>query len=72
MIFSPFAIFLAGSAGDPNAPQLIVDNRSVTIEYGDKRKENNSLGTRSGPGGGVGGDFHQKPVRSDWLCEAVS
>lgn len=47
-----------------------MDNRSVTIAYDDKRKENNT--NRPAPGG----DFHhrreEKPVRTDWLCEAVS
>jgi hypothetical protein len=34
-------MFLAGSTGDPNAPQFIVGNRAVTLGYArdDKREQ---------------------------------
>jgi hypothetical protein len=55
----------AGSTGDPHAPQLIVENRSVTLEYArpDERRVNDRDRPRDEKRGGV---------KSDWLCEAVS
>lgn len=55
---------LAGSAGDPNAQQLIIESRAVTIDYAyDKpRKEH----------GSSEGSFEFKrsaPTRTDWICE---
>lgn len=71
--FSPFqtplsdsSFDIAGSAGDPNAPQLIVENRAVQLEYAkdlaEKRKE--FRGGKDDRRGGEG--------KTDWLCEAVS
>jgi RNA recognition motif-containing protein len=58
---------LAGSAGDMNAPQLIVENRAVTLEYA---RDSVSSGQQAGRGGGEGrGDPQSK---SDWLCDTVS
>lgn len=53
---------IAGSAGDMNAPQLIVENRAVTIEYARERQ------------GDTRARFEEnksRPVRSDWLCAGV-
>ncbi len=54
----------AGSAGDPNAAQLIIENRSVIIEYAreqtDRRPKDE--GRR---------DDKQRALKGDWLCEAV-
>jgi len=61
---------LAGSAGDPDAPQLIIENRGVTIEYA--REQNDKRGKEGGGGGGMGGRFEERKVRTDWLCDAVS
>lgn len=65
--------FTAGSYGDPKAPQLIIDNRAVVLDYAralTERKDRYGTGTDSQ--GGVQG-VHDKPkFRSDWLCEKVS
>lgn len=69
----------AGSSGDPNAPQLIVDNRAVTLEYA--REFNRSVSSGSGGsasiygnGGGREDDRDRgddrKPIKCDWLCDA--
>mmetsp|Transcript_23220 Transcript_23220/g.34081 ORF Transcript_23220/g.34081 Transcript_23220/m.34081 type:complete len:186 (+) Transcript_23220:436-993(+) len=58
----------AGSAGDMNAPQLIVENRAVTLEY--------ARDIRGGSGGGdtdgqTGAPRREGGPKSDWLCDAV-
>jgi len=60
----------AGSAGDPNAPQLIIDNRAVVLDYArdrdrDRDRERGSRVER-------GDDRRPATVKSDWLCEKVS
>lgn len=57
---------IAGSAGDPNAPQLIVENRSVSIEYGREQAD------RRGKEDHNKRDDKTRSVKTDWLCEAVS
>ena len=46
-----YTSFIAGSAGDPDAPQFIIGNRAVTLEYAkDEKKERdtrNDRGSRS-------------------------
>ena len=63
---------LAGSAGDPNAPQLIIDNRAVQLEYArdmsDKKKDFNQNNRFNNDRG----KDDKRPVKTDWLCEAVS
>lgn len=67
----------AGSAGDPNAPQFIVENRAVTLEYardggkfGTDRDAGQGHGGSSGVVGGGGGS-RGRPIKTDWLCEMV-
>jgi len=60
----------AGSAGDPNAPQLIIDLRAVTIEYArDDRKGNAG---KKGEFPGARGVREEKKPRTDWLCEVTT
>ena len=56
--------------GDPNAPQLIIENRALTMEYAREREQRprselhgNSFGTedKSVP----------RVLKSDWLCDQV-
>jgi len=63
-----FMTAFAGSAGDPQAAQLIIENRSVTIEYA--RDRSSSTAAAAGGGQGHGGGHVGRAVRSDWLCEA--
>lgn len=54
---------LAGSTGDPNAPQLIIENRAVGLDYAresmtDRRKDTAKPNDRK--------------FKGDWLCDAVS
>eukprot|EP00599_Poterioochromonas_sp_BG-1_P015631 CAMPEP_0173159692 /NCGR_PEP_ID=MMETSP1105-20130129/17294_1 /TAXON_ID=2985 /ORGANISM="Ochromonas sp., Strain BG-1" /LENGTH=671 /DNA_ID=CAMNT_0014078241 /DNA_START=620 /DNA_END=2635 /DNA_ORIENTATION=+ len=60
----------AGSAGDPNAPQLIIDNRAVQLEYArdmsDKKKDFNQNNRFNNDRG----KDDKRPVKTDWLCEA--
>lgn len=52
---------IAGSAGDAQAAQLIIDNRSTYIEYA----RDNGAHPRHG-------SMHNKPppMKSDWACES--
>ena len=50
----PIIMPLAGSAGDPNAAQLIVENRAVTLEYAresTERPQNNNYSQYQSSGG---------------------
>mmetsp|Transcript_22236 Transcript_22236/g.20211 ORF Transcript_22236/g.20211 Transcript_22236/m.20211 type:complete len:617 (+) Transcript_22236:3-1853(+) len=63
-----FMTLFAGSAGDPKAPQLIVDMRAVTLEYsrddGNERKDKlNRFNEKSSE------DIPAKKIRTDWLCD---
>ncbi len=64
---------IAGSAGDMHAPQFIVENRAVTLEYakdivkGSTHDGHLSSGGRGGQGASGGGI-----IKCDWLCESVS
>jgi hypothetical protein len=58
--------YIAGSAGDPNAPQLIIENRSVTIEYAREQAD------RRGKDDFMKRDDKHRGMKGDWLCEAVS
>jgi len=76
----PQNLFPAGSCGDPNASQLIVDNRAVTIEYARELQNRNrnerdedfhhpsdKEDRRRLPGNGYG----PPPVKCDWICDSV-
>ncbi len=63
----------AGSCGDPRAPQFIVENRALTLDYArdDQIRDPSSRppppsGSGSGRGGASSG------VKTDWLCDSVS
>lgn len=58
LYLSDVFLCLAGSAGDPDAPQLIVDSRAVSIDYAAEKK------------GFEGRD--KRMIPSDWICEAGS
>lgn len=65
-----FVKSFAGSMGDSNAPQLIVENRAVMIDYAAPRSQDDH--STGGPG-----DSHRRisestVAKSDWLCETVS
>lgn len=74
------SIIIAGSAGDRNASQLIVDNWAVTIEYSYKDRDRESYKDR-GSGSRHSSDYyhHQQSYSSsqssshsskaDWICE---
>ena len=64
LILNFLLLYAAGSAGDPNAPQLILDNRAVILEYANARLESSSEHGR-------GDRRDRRPVKSDWLCEVV-
>ena len=70
MLLTPYCYYIiAGSAGDPNAPQLIIENRAVTLEYArDNRSSSSHSGSSAGSGGG--GD-RRGPIKTDWLCDKV-
>lgn len=59
---------IAGSAGDRNAAQLIIENRAVLIEYarGDNDKGRDARDGRDTARGHAG-----RNVKSDWLCDTV-
>ena len=59
----------AGSAGDPNAPQLIIDNRAVVLDYA--RDRDRERGSRFGGPASGGDDRRPAAVKSDWICEKV-
>jgi hypothetical protein len=54
----PF-LFVAGSTGDPNAPQLIVGNRGVQLQYAKEQEKKHE-------------NFNSAFNDKDWSCEAVS
>jgi hypothetical protein len=62
------ATYEAGSSGDENSPQFIVENRAVTLEYARE-----SIGTQSYGQKKWNGEDRQKKEtgKSDWLCEQV-
>lgn len=72
MIVVPYALCSAGSWGDVNAPQLIIENRAVALDYA--RDEPPGAGhyghggPQGAPPGARGGGA---PAKSDWLCDAV-
>ena len=69
MLLTPYCYYIiAGSAGDPNAPQLIIENRAVTLEYA---RDNRSSSSHSGSSAGSGGGDRRGPVKTDWLCDKV-
>jgi hypothetical protein len=55
-MFSFLFPFVAGSTGDPNAPQLIVGNRGVQLQYAKEQEKKFEHPV-----------FNDK----DWSCEAV-
>lgn len=61
-------MYIAGSAGDPQAAQLIIDNRSTTIEYA--RPQSSSSAMTDSYHGHSHGSL-ARVVRSDWSCESV-
>lgn len=64
-----FLFTSAGSAGDPNAPQLIIDNRAVVLDYA--RDRDKERGPRYGSAPSTV-DERKPVVKSDWICEKVS
>lgn len=58
----------AGSVGDPDAPQLIIDNRAVALDYGDSKRQ--SRGHRDGSDRGSHHDSANQ-AKGDWLCDKV-
>lgn len=71
-----FAKSFAGSMGDEKAPQLIVENRAVMIDYATPRSEgDHSASSSSSSSGDVysrRGGGHEAAAKSDWLCGTVS
>jgi hypothetical protein len=56
---------VAGSAGDPNAQQLIIDSRAVTIDYAFEKPRKEMHGSVDGSH-----EFKRAgPIRTDWICE---
>lgn len=55
----------AGSWGDSSAPQLIIENRAVTLDYA----RDNQRGY-TGPIAGNSERDHSRAPRTDWLCDA--
>ena len=56
--------------GDDKAPQLIVENRAVIIDYATPRSDHPSSSVeiaRRGISGGGG----EASAKSDWLCDTV-
>ena len=72
-----FIFVLAGSAGDPYAPQFIVENRAVILEYA--REKTPSTYEPKGASGAAGaaasaagsGADKKASFRSDWMCTKV-
>lgn len=60
-----FVNSFAGSYGDPDAPQLIIDNRAVQLDYGDSNKSSHS----GGPDRGSHHDSGHSGKGGDWLCD---
>jgi hypothetical protein len=66
---------IAGSAGDRDAPQLIIENRAVTVEFARDRDREGRDYDRSRDHRDPGSRHDQtsrRPVKSDWLCDTVS
>jgi hypothetical protein len=63
ILFSRLLKHTAGSSGDPKAPQLIVENRAVTLEYARDQESRPRDGDREGS--------RRAPPKTDWLCEQV-
>ena len=65
---------LAGSSGDPNASQLIIGNRAVTLGYArddkrDREPQGNDRPTRRSD---RDDRDRETKMKNDWLCDAVS
>ena len=71
-----YFFFIAGSAGDPNAPQFIVENRAVALEYARDNGPPNRMDINSNNRNMAGGTSYEekKPstIKSDWICDSVS
>ena len=69
--------FQAGSTGDPNASQLIIGNRAVTLKYArDEKRERDR--DRDGHGGDRAPRRSERDdrdretrMKNDWLCDSV-
>jgi hypothetical protein len=62
----------AGSCGDSTAPQLIIENRAVTLDYA--RDEPGQGYQGSAPRGGMDGRStapRASTIKTDWLCDSV-
>ena len=55
----------AGSLGDQNGPQLIVDGRAVTMDFATPRAEHSTANASSSR-------HCDAASKGDWLCETVS
>lgn len=60
--------FVAGSHGDRHAPQFIVENRAVLLEYA-REKPPSTYEPKHG--GASGGEYKKSAPRSDWMCTNV-
>jgi len=60
--------------GDDKAPQLIVENRAVVIDYATPRSEGDFSGASSSSSGEANkrGGGEVLSAKSDWLCGTVS
>ena len=67
-------VCIAGSAGDRDAPQLIIENRAVTVEFARDRDRDfdRSRDHRDPVSGSRHDQTSRRPVKSDWLCDTVS
>jgi len=60
----------AGSAGDRDAPQLIIENRAVTVEFARDRERD--FERRDRDPGRHDQQTSRRSVKSDWLCDTCS
>lgn len=73
MIAFARSIQIAGSAGDQNAPQLIIENRAVMLDYA---RPDQNPGSGWAPAAAAVSAARDRPAgdnrapRTDWLCES--
>jgi len=65
-------VCIAGSAGDRDAPQLIIENRAVTVEFARDRDRDFDRSRDHRDPGSRHDQTSRRPVKSDWLCDTVS
>ena len=65
----------AGSCGDPRAPQFIVENRALSLDYArDDQIRDSSARPHAGAGGAGSSNSRggtSAGVKTDWLCDSV-